>query len=75
MSAVGLYLKFESVFHSTENVPRTFSGDARHRRLDDPDVCSVVVECDYVKTHSNIGAKKSVPSPYANAFGFAPAVA
>lgn len=38
-------------------------------------MCNVEVEYVFVKTYSRIDANKSVPSPFANAFGFAPAFA
>jgi len=50
-------------------------GDDRLRRFAPFAMCSVEVEWNFVKIHSIVRAKKSVPSPYAHAFGFAPAVA
>lgn len=50
-------------------------GDARHRRLAPFIMCSVRAARDSPKTRAPVRANKSVPSPYANAFGFAPAVA
>jgi len=54
---------------------RKNSGDDRLRRFDPLAMCNAEVGCNFVKMHPFVRAKKSVPSPYANAFGFAPAVA
>ena len=50
-------------------------GDARHRRLVVSVVCSVETGNQFVKRFHSVFAKKAIPSPYANAFGFAPAFA
>ena len=60
---------------SFEGFERNAIGGDRLRRFAPLDMCSVEVEFQFVKRSSNVRAKKSVPSPYANAFGFAPAVA
>lgn len=50
-------------------------GGDRLRRFAPHDTCSAEVEWNFLKIHSIVRAKNSVPSPYAHAFGFAPAVA
>ncbi len=65
---VHLSLKFFEGFQK-------ISGDARHRRLVVLVVCSVETGNQFVKRFQLVFAKKAVPSPFANAFGFAPAVA
>ena len=55
--------------------PPDFSGDDRLRRFASFHMCSVEVEWNFVKIHLLLRAKKSVVSPYANAFGLVPAVA
>lgn len=63
------------LFHSTAKTPRVFAGDARHRRLVVSVVCSVETGNQFVKRFHLVFANKAIPSPYANAFGLAPAVA
>ena len=50
-------------------------GDARHRRLVAPRVCRVEIDHISLRRVILVFANKAVPSPYARAFGFAPAVA